>query len=134
MLRTQARIGRWMVAASLVTTAAASAVPTVADDWLSDDGAARAVVSDGGVDLVDPPLPEGAIDDGPGVPASTSTPSPFTAASAPVSEGIVADDGGAWGMGEMTGWVADACRYPRDSGPFQQPGLLQVLHDRKCAT
>ena len=30
--------------------------------------------------------------------------------------------------------MADACRYPRDQGPFEQPGLLQVLRDQKCAT
>ena len=33
----------------------------------------------------------------------------------------------------MTGWVADSMHYPRDTGPFEQPGLLQVLHDNKCA-
>lgn len=136
MLRKQARIGRWMVAASLVTTAATSAVPAAAEDWLSDDGAARSVVSDGAVELVDPPLPEGSFDTGVAGPVTRAVPSTIDEGTyAPVGEAIVpADDEGSWGVGDMTGWVADACRYPRDSGPFQQPGLLQVLHDRKCAT
>jgi len=73
------------------------------------------------------PTPSGAADpiDGRGFAAVDSS-HPYD------SSATVIDDSGS--DGNWTGWVADACRYPRDQGPFEQPGLLQVLRDQKCAT
>lgn len=136
MMRKQARIGRWIAAMSVAATAAMTVVPAAGQDWGADEDGSRAVVSDGGVELVDPPSPAG----------MGSSPTPSSAAgpidgrgfaavdsAAPYdSSATVVDEGG--GYGEWTGWVADACRYPRDQGPFEQPGLIQVLRDQKCAT
>ena len=57
MIRKQARLGRWMVAASLATAATGTA-PAAADGWLSDDGTSRSVVSDTAPLASDPPSPE----------------------------------------------------------------------------
>ena len=136
MMRKQARIGAWMAAMSVAATAAMTVVPAAGQDWGADEDGSRAVVSDGGVELVDPPSPEGM--------GSTLTPvNPagpidgrgFAAVDSSLpydSSATVVDDGGS--DGNWTGWMADACRYPRDQGPFEQPGLLQVLRDQKCAT
>ena len=136
MMRKQARIGRWVAAMSVAATAAMTVVPAAGQDWGADEDGSRAVVSDSGVELVDPPSPAGmgssptpsfAADpiDGRGF-AATDSSLPFD------SSATVVDDSGS--DGNWTGWVADACRYPRDQGPFEQPGLLQVLRDQKCAT
>ena len=136
MMRKQARIGRWVAAMSVAATAAMTVVPAAGQDWGADEDGSRAVVSDSGVELVDPPSPAGmgssptpsfAADpiDGRGFAAVDSS-LPFD------SSATVVDDSGS--DGNWTGWVADACRYPRDQGPFEQPGLLQVLRDQKCAT
>ena len=136
MMRKQARIGRWVAAMSVAATAAMTVVPAAGQDWGADEDGSRAVVSDSGVELVDPPSPAGmgssptpsfAADpiDGRGF-AATDSSLPYD------SSATVVDDSGS--DGNWTGWVADACRYPRDQGPFEQPGLLQVLRDQKCAT
>ena len=136
MMRKQARIGRWVAAMSVAATAAMTVVPAAGQDWGADEDGSRAVVSDSGVELVDPPSPAGmgssptpsfAADpiDGRGF-AATDSSLPFD------SSATVVDDSGS--DGNWTGWVADACRYPHDQGPFEQPGLLQVLRDQKCAT
>ena len=127
MKRTQVRVRRWMTALSLAT---ATAVPASGQDWLSDEDTGRSVVSDSTVELVDPPSPEGFADGG--APASAGPIRTEGTATTPYEGTPVADEGGTWDS--VTGWVADACSYPRDQGPFQQPGLLQVLHDNKCAT
>jgi len=136
MMRKQARIGAWMAAMSVAATAAMTVVPAAGQDWGADEDGSRAVVSDGGIELVDPPSPEGT--------GSSPTPSfaagpidgrGFSAVDSSLpydSSATVVDDGGS--DGNWTGWMADACRYPRDQGPFEQPGLLQVLRDQKCAT
>lgn len=134
MIRKQARLGRWMVAASLATAATGTA-PAAADGWLSDDGTSRSVVSDTSPLASDPPSPESLEEPGDATAASGLSRASYEDASeAVVADGVVegADDG-SWSMGDMTGWVADSMHYPPDTGPFQQPGLLQVLHDRKCA-
>ena len=136
MMRKQARIGRWVAAMSVAATAAMTVVPAAGQDWGADEDGSRAVVSDSGVELVDPPSPAGmgssptpsfAADpiDGRGF-AATDSSLPYD------SSATVVDDSGS--DGNWTGWVADACRYPHDQGPFEQPGLLQVLRDQKCAT
>ena len=134
MIRKQARLGRWMVAASLATAATGTA-PAAADGWLSDDGTSRSVVSDTSTLSSEPPSPESLEEPGDATAASGLSRASYEDASeAVVADGVVegADDG-SWSMGDMTGWVADSMHYPRDTGPFQQPGLLQVLHDQKCA-
>ncbi len=140
MMRKQTRMGRWMAAMSLAATAA-TAAPAAGQSWVSDDGVSQSVVSDSSVELLDPPTPEPAgtgslatVDgDGPTLRAA-----PYSATSSTPYDGEAVTVGdaseGSWGMGEWGGWAADACRYPRDQGPFEQPGLLQVLHDNKCAT
>ena len=126
MMRTQAKVVRWMAALSL----ASAVVPAAGQDWLSEEGTSRTVVSESGVEIGDPPSPERFADGGEEI---VSAPSPVAGAASSTGTAVVEEEG-AWGFGDMTGWVADACRYPRDQGPFQQPGLLQVLHDAKCAT
>ena len=124
-----------MAAMSVAATAAMTVVPAAGQSWGVDEDGSRAVVSDGGIELLDPPSPEGLGS----TPTPTTTTGPIDGlgsatlgASTPYdSSATVVDDSGS---GDWTGWVADACRYPRDQGPFEQPGLLQVLHDQKCAT
>ena len=139
MMRKQARSGGWLAAISVAATAAMTVVPAAGQDWGADEDGSRAVVADSGVELVNPPSPEGLGFSPP--PSTVSESFDEQESSAAVSSGLydsndssaaVVDEGG--GYGEWTGWVADACRYPRDQGPFEQPGLLQVLHDQKCAT
>ena len=134
MMRKQTRVGRWMAALSLAATAAAA--PAAGQDWGSDDGVSQSIVSDSSVELLDPPSPAPSAGlttvDGDG-PALQSLP---TGASAYDGEAVTVGSSseGGWGVGELAGWTSDAWGYPRDQGPFDQPGLLQVLHDIKCAT
>lgn len=136
MLRNQARMGRWLVAVSLTATAATGAVPAAGDEWVSEEGVSRSIVSDSTVELVPAPSPEGfagapSIDAGsPPADAAIGT-DPIADSTATVDD---AGDSTLWGMGSVGEWVPDSFGYPRDSGAFEQPGLLQVLHDAKCAT
>jgi len=139
MMRKQARVGGWVAAVSL---AAVTAGPAVGQSWVAEDDASESVVSDTTVQLVDPPAPEpiptGNPIGGDGAAFEPASAAPISSSSSMEYEGeavTVGDDGGGgWGMQEWAGWATDACRYPRDQGPFEQPGLLQVLHDNKCAT
>ena len=48
-----------MAAMSVAATAAMSVVPAAGQDWGADEDGSRAVVSDSGIELVDPPSPAG---------------------------------------------------------------------------
>ena len=54
MMRTQARMVRWMAALSLATTTAASVAPAAGQDWLAEEGVDRSVVADSTVEKLTP--------------------------------------------------------------------------------
>ncbi len=152
MMRKQARMGGWMAAVSLAATTVGAALPATAGDsqpsgrWVSGDDSSESVVSDTSVALGDPSAPDdasfAATDGADGYGTET-----FATSAGYVSDevsgvdsvgggiahdGVIVEDGS--GSSGWSDWAGDVWNYPGDSGPFEQPGLLQVLRDKKCAT
>ena len=108
MMRKQSRIGRWMAVASLAT-ATTGAVPAAAEDWLGlGDSGPATIASGASANTADPPSPEG-LDEAadPGAGPGLLRAGYDDASEAVVEGGAPVADEGTWGMGDMTGWVAD---------------------------